>query len=239
MKFHFSQSPDSDALRAAFAEQGYVHIPAVLPDDSASRLHKALVEETPWNLAFHDGEKHVDMTAEELGQLDREALNRLQQSIFSRARDAFQYSYHSYPIFDAVSAGINDGHLLHGLYEWLNSDEFVGFARAVTGFDDITFVDAQATRYSPGQFLNLHDDIQEGKNRRAAYIFNFTPQWRPDWGGYLQLIDDQGNVRRGLAPSFNALNIISIPQRHSVSFVTPFAGAFRFAVSGWFRHGAA
>lgn len=239
MEFGLSQSIDSAALRASFDAQGYVHIPSVLPDDVARRIHLALASETPWNLVFHDGEHHVDMSADQLAQLDQQQLGRLQQSIFARARRGFQYSYHSYPIFDAVQQGLNEGHLLHELFAWLNSDEFVQFSRAATGFDDITFVDAQATRYSPGQFLTTHDDIQEGKNRRAAYIFNFTPEWRPDWGGYLQLLDESDNVRIGLAPTFNALNIIAIPQRHNVSFVTPFAGDPRFAVSGWLRFGAA
>ena len=127
--------------------------------------------------------------------------------------------------------------MLHNFHEWLNSDEFLEFARGVTGFDDISFVDSQATRYSPGHFLGTHDDTLKGKNRRAAYIFNFTPNWRPDWGGHLQLQDDFGNARCGLVPTFNALNILAIPQRHNVSFITPFAGGYRLSISGWFRYG--
>ena len=50
------------------------------------------------------------------------------------------------------------------------------------------------------------------------------------------MLDDDGNIRAGLAPTFNALNIITIPQPHNVSFITPFAGAYRFAISGWLRH---
>ena len=237
MAYRFSQALDHAKVHDLFEQNRYVQVPAVLPTENANRIHKALVEKTPWNLVFNDGEKHIDMPAEQVGALQKAELNRLQQAIFNQARSGFQYCYHNYPIHDAVKAGENEGHPLHELHAWLNSDEFLGFARAVTGFDDISFVDAQATRYSPGQFLNAHNDAQEGKNRRAAYIFNFTPAWRVDWGGYLQLLDDIGNVRAGLAPSFNALNILAVPQPHNVSFVTPFAGGFRFAVSGWFRYG--
>lgn len=238
MAFRFSQSLDADAIRELFDAHGYVHIPSVLPEENARRVHKSLLEDTPWNLVFHDGKKHIDMPGEEVGKLQPQDANRLQQAIFNQARTGFQYSYHNYPIYDAVKSGINEGHVLHDLYHWLNGDEFLTFARAVTGFDDVAFLDAQATRYSPGQFLTTHDDIQEGKNRRAAYIFNFTREWRADWGGYLQLLDDMGNVRCGLAPTYNALNILAIPQRHNVSFVTPFAGGYRFAISGWFRFGS-
>jgi Rps23 Pro-64 3,4-dihydroxylase Tpa1-like proline 4-hydroxylase len=237
MTFRFSQTLDPEAIHDVFAEYGYVHVPAILPLENAKRIHKGLLEQTPYNLVFNEKEKHFDVPDEHLRAMERSELNRLQSTIYAQARQGFQYSYHSYPIYDAYKAGQNKGHVLHRFYEWLNSDEFLEFARGVTGFDDISFVDAQATRYSPGQFLSTHDDVQEGKKRRAAYIFNFTPQWLADWGGYLQLLDDVGNVRCGLAPTFNALNIIAIPQRHNVSFVTPFASGVRLSVSGWLRYG--
>lgn len=237
MAFRFSQALDPEVVRRTFTEHGYVHIPAILPPENAKRIHKGLLENTPWNLVFNQDSKHFDLSGEQVGTMSKESLNQLQKAIFAQAQQNFQYCYHNYPIYDAHKAGRNRDHVLHLFYEWLNGEEFLQFARGATGFDDISFVDAQATRYSPGQFLCTHDDSLEGKNRRAAYIFNFTLNWRADWGGYLQLQDDLGNVRVGLAPSFNALNIIRIPQRHNVSFVTPFAGGMRFSVSGWFRYG--
>ena len=237
MSFKFSQTIDPATVHDSFTTHGYVHLPSILPQENANRIYKGMLEQTPWNLVFNEKEKHFDLSPDQVNAMQKQELNRLQQAIFAQAQNDFQYSYHNYPIVDAIKAGQNEGHVLHQFYEWLNSDEFLEFARGATGYDDISFVDAQATRYSPGSFLSTHDDTQEGKNRRAAYIFNFTPNWRSDWGGYLQLLDDVGNVRVGLAPTFNALNIISIPQRHNVSFVTPFAGGFRMAVSGWFRYG--
>lgn len=237
MAFRLSQKLDLAAVRRAFSEHGYVHIPSILALENANRIHKVLLEGTPWNLVFNQDDKHFDMSAEQLSTLQKEDLVRLQKAIFSQAQQGFQYSYHNYPIYDAHKSGQNKGHVLHEFHEWLNSDEFLEFTRESTGFDDINFVDSQATRYSAGHFLGTHDDTLEGKNRRAAYIFNFTPAWRSDWGGYLQLLDEDGNTRRGLAPTFNALNIVAIPQRHNVSFIPPFAGGFRFSVSGWFRCG--
>ena len=38
----------------------------------------------------------------------------------------------------------------------------------------------------------------------------------------------------GLLPTFNTLNIFRVPADHSVSMVTPFAGAVRYAITGWF-----
>jgi Rps23 Pro-64 3,4-dihydroxylase Tpa1-like proline 4-hydroxylase len=236
MSFHLSSSLDRPSILADFLRLGHAHIADVMPSENAHRIRKGLLEKTPWNLAFNNGAKHVDLTAAQVHSMPRDKVNELQQAIYASARDKFQYCYSNYPIYDAYESDRNQGHILHSFYEWLNCEEFLQFARVVTGFDDISFVDAQATRYLPGHFLTTHDD-SGGLNRRAAYIFNFTSGWRIDWGGYLQLLDDSGNVHRGFIPAFNALNILAVPQRHNVSLVAPFAGGMRLSISGWFRYG--
>lgn len=237
MGFSLSASLNEEEFAAHFREHGYVSIPSVLPDENAKRVHKALLESTPWNLVFSDRGKHIDLTSGQLHTMPAQSIKQLQQAIYKQAQDDFQYCYNNYPIYDAYKDGLNKGHVLHHFYEWLDGEEFLKFARVVTGFDDVSFVDAQATRYNPGHFLTSHDDTLEGKKRRAAYIFNFTPDWPPDWGGYLQLLDDDGHIRRGLRPTFNTLNIIAVPQLHNVSLVAPFAGSARFSISGWLRYG--
>lgn len=237
MSFHLRASLDPEAIRDKFLNDGYVHIPDVLPPENARRIHRTLLEKTPWNLVFNDRSRHVDLPEAQVRAMSKDAANRLQQAIFSQARDGFQYCYNNYPIYDEYQAGHNKGHILHRFFEWLNGDEFLAFARAITRFDDITLVDAQATRYLPSHFLTTHDDTSEGKNRRAAYVFNFTPSWRADWGGYLQILDDAGNIRHGLMPTFNALNILAVPQMHNVGFVAPFAAGMRLSVTGWLRYG--
>lgn len=57
--------------------------------------------------------------------------------------------------------------------------------RDITGDRDIRFADAQATAFSPGDFLTGHDDRFAGKDRRAAYVLGLTPVWRLEWGGLL------------------------------------------------------
>jgi Rps23 Pro-64 3,4-dihydroxylase Tpa1-like proline 4-hydroxylase len=47
--------------------------------------------------------------------------------------------------------------------------------------------------------------------------------------------DEDGDCIAGFKPRFNALNLFAVPQRHSVSYVPPFAPAGRFAITGWFR----
>jgi Rps23 Pro-64 3,4-dihydroxylase Tpa1-like proline 4-hydroxylase len=237
MKFQLTASLDPVAVRERFSADGYVHVPGILPLESADRIHDCLMQDTHWNLVFNDRSRHIDMPVEQLRTLARDKADQLQHAIFAQARQGFQYCYHNYPICDAHAAGRNREHLLHRFYEFLNSEAFLGFARAATGLDDIAFADAQATRYLSGHFLTTHDDTSEGKNRRAAYVFNFTRDWRADWGGYLQLLDESGHVRCGLKPTFNALNILAVPQSHNVGFVAPFAGGMRLSITGWLRAG--
>lgn len=237
MKFSLRISHDRQAYRQQFEDERFVHIPDVLLDVDANRIFRCLLSDTPWNFVFTDRGRHIDMDAAQLQTMDKQHIQSLQRAIYAQAETGFQYCYNNYPIFDAVKAGLNDGHLLHGFYHWLNGETFLEFAREVTGFDDISFCDAQATRYKPGHFLTTHDDDPEGKFRRAAYIFNFTQDWPVDWGGVLQLVDEDENVRLGITPKFNALNILAVPQKHSVSLVAPFAGGMRLSIAGWLRYG--
>lgn len=238
MDFGLNTSVDPASSRERYSADGFVHVPNVLTPGSADRICKCLMEETTWNMVFNDHDRHIDMPLDQVQALDGKQADRLQRAIFARARQGFQYCYHNYPIHDAYVAGLDRGHLLHRFYEFLNGEAFLDLARAVTGLDDIAFADAQATRYLAGHFLTTHDDTREGKNRRAAYVFNFTRSWSADWGGYLQLLDEAGHIRRGLKPTFNALNIIAIPQTHNVGFVAPFAGGMRLSITGWLRAGA-
>ncbi len=106
--------------------------------------------------------------------------------------------------------------------------------RELTGLSDISWADAQATLYRPGDFLTVHDDRIGGHKRLAAYVLNMTPGWRADWGGVLQFLDPSGHVAEGYVPTFNALNLFKVPALHSVSQVALYGG-LRYSVTGWFH----
>jgi Rps23 Pro-64 3,4-dihydroxylase Tpa1-like proline 4-hydroxylase len=237
MTFSTSMAIDMDFFASQFSESGYASIPGILPQEQAERIHRALSEFTDWNLVCNDRGRHIDLAARQVELMSTEQRRQLTDAIHAQARHDFQYFYNNYPIFDAHREGRNIEHTLHRFYEWLDGDAFLDFARTVTGFDDIAFVDAQATRYASGHFLTTHDDSQADKCRRAAYIFNFTPDWSADWGGFLQLLDDNNHIRRGLRPTFNTLNLIAVPQPHNVSIVAPFAAGSRLSITGWLRYG--
>ncbi|MBL8271356.1 2OG-Fe(II) oxygenase [Steroidobacter sp.] len=225
---------DRRLIREVFKSQGRVHIPDVLTPSSATALFSHLETRTPWQLCFNVGQRHVDVAHHQLMLMPPEQREAMSRAMLDQSRRGFQYVFENYPLFDLYQAGERDTPLL-AMHEFLNSEEFLQFARQVTGFEPIAFADSQATKYLPGHFLTEHDDNVAGKQRLAAYVFGFTPDWRADWGGILQFIDRDGHIAEGYAPKFNVLNLFRVPQTHNVSYVAPAAGQPRYSITGWLR----
>ena len=223
------------ALAPAFAGSGRLHVPGFLSAPGAAALSAALTGETRWRRAVNQGEKSWDVPVDELERLPEADRERLSQLAWSAARQGFQYLFDSYRISDEVEAGRGAADALEGAYHFLNGEPFLDFVRDLTGDPRPRYCDAQATRYLPGHFLTEHDDAVAGKNRLYAYVLNFTPGWRADWGGLLLFIDPDGHVSEAYTPAFNALNLFRVPQKHAVSIVAPFAQSSRLSITGWVR----
>jgi|ADGO01.1.fsa_nt_gi Predicted proline hydroxylase len=226
---------DVDRIAQAFARCGRVHIAPALRRECAERAYRSLVEEVPWQLHLNDGEKSFDIGQDQLRIMPEATRVLLHERVQANAQQGFQYLFDNFPLSDAHALGRNLEIYAMRVYEFMNSPEFLSFARRVTGNDTITMADAQATLYRPGHFLTQHDDLAVGAERVAAYVLNLTPQWRADWGGILNFLDRDGHVAEGYTPAFNALNIFKVPQPHCVSYVAPFARAGRYSITGWLR----
>ncbi len=227
---------DPAVLAGVFAERDRLHIPGIFTAGGAERLHGSLEQDTPWrrNTVGTTGNQSFYVQAYDAQPAAWKA--QLLQVIESKARgDGFQYLFDTYPVSDELEAGRRHGLACEAVYDLFNSETGLDFLRRLTGEKRIAYVDAQATRYLPGHFLTEHDDEAEGKHRLFAYVLNLTPRWRVDWGGLLLFLDPQGHVVEGYTPKFNALNIFRTPFPHCVTQVTSFAGASRYAITGWIR----
>jgi SM-20-related protein len=223
---------DLDGLASDFVRDGRVHIRSVLTLDSAERVHRCLSQETDFSLVCQTGPDRAE--AWRVANLTPQKEAELMNAAYAGARDGFHYLYDGHVLSRNGEAYSQASHYLAAITAFLNSAPFLDFARALTGSPAIAFADAQATRYRRGHFLNQHDDAND-KSRIAAYVLSMTPQWRWDWGGALLFSDRPGHVSEGYLPAFNALNIFAVPQPHLVGFVSPFAGAHRYSITGWFR----
>jgi len=226
---------DLKKLSDSFKKNKYVQIPNYLEFECAKSIHHCLSQQTQWNLAWNNMGEHTDMDYESVKRWTLEQQKQLSDRIHSQAGRSFQYRYAAIPIYDIYHKKLLPGHFFNFIYEFFNSTESLDFAKSITNIDSIKFADIQATRYSKGHFLTEHDDHVKGKNRLAAYVLNLTPEWKNDWGGALLIHKDEVSCH-ALFPKFNALNIFAVPQKHSVSYISPFAQADRYSITGWFRY---
>lgn len=232
--FHLNPALDRPALASRLAERGRVQIRDVLTPDSAERIAHCLARQVPWCFTYFDGEDGRIVAPEEVRRVPPATWQALQHRVVAMAQSGFTYAYELYPMLEARREGRDPGLLLHRFLAFLEGPEMMQLIAELLGTDEACRVDAQATRFGPSHFLGYHNDLVPGSGRLCAYVFSFTRLWRPDWGGYLQFFDESGNGREAFMPSFNTLNIFTVPQPHAVTLVAPFAGGHRYAVSGWY-----
>jgi len=233
--FRIGQHLDPARIGPVFRRAGRLHVPDFLEAPQAAGLHEALTSSTPWWVHLPLGKAPVNLTPPGWQARPDPTRAGIETQMRGQARAGFHYAFDNWAVSDEIEAGRRTGHPAEAFYDFLNSPAFLDWIRATTGDDRAAYCDAQCTRYRPGDYLNRHTDEAEGKNRLFAYVMNLTPGWSVDWGGLLQFIDPDGHVAEAYTPAFNALNIFKVPQPHSVSMVTPFAGGHRLAITGWVR----
>lgn len=225
---------DFERLAAAFASQGRIQVPDVLVADAAESLYACLVNEVPWGLAYTDGKQPHFLRSDEIATFDQAAWAEIVGKVHRpTGKYQFMFAYNSYMMLEAYKEHRDPGLMLHRVFEFLNSAEFIGLLRRVTRSSEVRFAMAQATRYMPGHFLTKHNDIADKEYRHVAYVLNMTKNWRADWGGLLQFTDEHDNVVETFMPAFNSLTLFSVPMWHHVSYVAPFATLGRYAITGW------
>ena len=221
--------------RARLRAHGRVQIPGFLQEPSALRLHQCLREEVPWETAqrsdavLADGQDRSPPpgSAEDEAALAATCL---------RAREGFEFYFDRYRMIDARRDGTDPQLVLHAVVDFLNSPQFLGFARQLTGDPAIRMVSAIGVRYRAGHFLRAHNDLANDEDRAFAYVINLSRQWSPDWGGLLHFLDpEQRRVVDTFTPLWNSLSLFRVPQPHVVSLVAPWAGSARYSITGWFR----
>ena len=230
---------DAHALAAQFQGAGRAQIPDFLAQADAERLHLYLKEYPDWVQVLNAGERVVELPRPLRADLPAEKLADLDTAVYAGARHGFQYRYESIRTDDSLlqSQGtVAADDLLHKFAQWMNQPQQLALWRHLTGVDSVNFVDAQATAYSPGDFLTGHDDAVVGKGRHAAFVFSLNPIWRLEWGGLLLFHPpEDGGELAGFVPSFNTLNLFAVPSMHSVSLVSRAAANRRYSITGWIR----
>lgn len=238
MLFEVNPALDRALLRQRFARDRRLQVRDVLTAQAARAVHGVLARETPWGLSWTaDGAPPANLRRDALRLLPAESRAEIAGRLDATMRGSgYAFSYAAYPMLDAYLNRWEPGGPLDLLLEHINAPPFLDLVRDVTGIPELAKADAQATLYAPGSFLAQHDDSHREQGWRVAYVLSFCAgEWRPDWGGYLNFYDADGDVIAGYRPRFNALNLFAVPQKHAVTYVPPFAPVGRYAITGWFR----
>ena len=236
--FQLGLNPALNAAELAkrYADDNFVCIENLFPDEIAEAIYKVLSRGTPWYNVHSDAAgKHKYYSQQEWQALAPELKKRTISEVYQRARGGFAYLYYVYPMVDNLSEGKDPDWPLHAMTVFLKSDDFRDFVKKVTNEPSVIKLDAQATYYAPGHFLNTHDDTGDVAERRAAYVMGFSKNWRTDWGGQLLFLDEHGNTTSGVNPKFNSLTLFKVPRTHIVTQVSSFAGGPRLSITGWLR----
>lgn len=237
VRFRLNSALDPDALADAFRKRGRLHIPDFLVSADAEQLLAALEGDDRWKLVMNQGDKRMELDRSVQAGLSPGQLTKVDEAVYAAARHGFQFRYENIRVPEAEAERVAQPSPLNAFARFLSSEGILAFLRTVTGAADVSFADARATSYGPGHFLTAHDDDAADQNRRVAYVFNLTKQWSVDWGGLLTFQDQGSMIAESFIPAFNALNLFTVPQPHSVGFVSPFAARRRYSVTGWLRAG--
>ena len=233
MSIRINGGVDSRAAHAAFAETGRIQVEDFLEPASAEELFQAVSTNEDWYLAYTEQGQAVESPNRDIQRLTPQQKQQFFAAIHQRAAEHFQYCFMQYYISESVGRGENPGHRLHPIHDFVNGEPFLELMRAITGVPEIRNADVLASAYGPGHYLTAHDDTHHARNRVAAYVISLTKDWNRNWGGHLAFYDDDGNIEEAIIPSFNALNVFSVPQFHGVQLVAPFARTVRTSLTGW------
>lgn len=244
LKKLFEVNPDLDRsyLAEQFARHKRGQIRDVLTHETAKEVQGILAQHTPWGLAIQAGDatepgpQQVLSTELATNEGKQKAQQLVNAACTASAQGGYGFHFAQYSLVQAMQQKWNADGPHEMLLEYLNAPDFMQLVRDVTGIQELVKADAQATLFAPQHFLGLHNDSHVAEGWRVAYVLNLGMEdWKPDWGGYLNFFDQDGDIIKGYRPRFNALNLFAVPQDHNVSFVPPFAPAARFAITGWFR----
>ncbi len=237
--FHLNPNLDVPALAKEYAAAGRLRIEGLLAEDGLAELYHHLNDREDWWHLMNSPDGVIELDRATRAKMSAKQKAALDAQVHERAQTGFQYRYEGLRVPDEAERLSAADDLLAEFSRLMSSEPMLDMLRAVTGYTELSFTDGHATCYGPGDFLTGHDDDVAGKDRLAAYVFGLTPRWRLEWGGLLLFHGPNEASVTGQVPRFNTLDLFAVPQRHSVSMVTPAAIRRRYAITGWLRKGAA
>ena len=228
-------NPDLDQkpLVIKFATKKRVRIQNVLRPEHAEALATELAALNSYSLLCATAAGHAELQLDEVQAWPQDKQEALQTALTQAAQQGIGYSYLGFRMSKAWADAAPDT-ALGQFYQALNGPDIKSAITTITGRKDFNAATPQASQYHQTHYLTRHLDDPENERRRLGFVWGFTKDWHPDWGGLLQFFTPEGEPTEAYTPQFNTLDIFEISHVHSVTYVTPFAGGIRSTISGWF-----
>ena len=229
---------DTRELAREFEIDKRLMIPEFLQTEVVERMHDACKTSVPFSPQYVLDGQYQSKNPAELAKISPQESQEINNKITTAANQGVGFLYEGYLKSRAESINEHESNekldFLHRVFDYMGSDEILDKIKAVTGNQDITGVEPQYTRFTPGHFLTRHLDVVPGRGRRFAFVLGMTKGWHPDWGGLLQFYQKDGTPRDAWMPQFNVLSIFEVSHIHAVTYVTPYATEPRLSLTGWF-----
>lgn len=223
---------DTEQLHSEFVRSNRILIRNALDETVAENVLHSLDTEVPWQMAYMEKGSPCVFSRANRASMSDEQWAEIQKKITALGARGFQFCYGHYSVSDCNREQCRPNAYVNTFRDFLKSERFFGFARAVTGKPELRNIEILAARYSSGDFLMMHNDTQKPE-RRVAFVFNLSKDWHPDWGGLTHFLDNSRNVTDTYVPTYNSLVLFAVPVLHLVSYVMPFAPRPRYSVTGW------
>lgn len=206
--------------------KGSVHFSSILKLPDAKALYDEMEGCREWALSLK-AEGWDRQLRQEAGSLNAAQEMEVRDRAYAAA--ATQHSH----LYKRGFISLRNAPILFSFTTFLNSTPFIEFAQQVTGYRPID-IHVRALCLGPGHFISGHSDEPDPGVCRTNFLFQLTPDWSPDWGGQLELLNsDGGSVQEAYIPRFNSLSMFSAPRWHAVSMVALFAPKNRYTISGF------
>lgn len=235
---------DFNELYQTLALAGSVTIPNFLDEQVADDLERFFNSEMPedwWSAASYPtetGEISYIRNYPQNSEAIQNAKNYADSFFYNDSLASGQSGRLAYHFFRTLGNHVSGCYCAECKFrEWLLSPELLGFLSKLSGDTYTSFNTTFASRYSEGCFLSPHTDYSNGD---IGFVYQLTRDWKPQWGGILHFMDDEGKTITGSkVPTFNSLTLFHLPEQqgkwHYVSHVNPGVKSNRIAYTGWFR----
>jgi Rps23 Pro-64 3,4-dihydroxylase Tpa1-like proline 4-hydroxylase len=177
------------------------------------KINKTILNDKEWLYTTNIGNDKI--------KHNNDIKSRRDNSLKLLNSENFSYSKYEYK---------NEAPILKEIKEYLNSPYVIKEVSSLTGNKMTKTTDIFISKFSPGDFLSVHNDTNLG---RWAFIIYLNKYWNRGCGGDLNLVTKE-NVHIPIYPEYNKLVLMDIKSRELPHYINTVKCNNRYAITGWF-----